>query len=289
MHFAYPSQTFQDWLSQCWCIASGRKLDLEESKWLVGPFGNVDVIGDRYVADLAASEGLEVQKNLPGFGIIDPIESLNLSQKDKGRINPQIVDFYENTIDYEFEVWTQWCQFYRPFAGILASLYSRRLQQLNLPQRPLDTSRGIRSQIYKLVDTSTGRAHYTIWYRHLKSNKEVIYSGIYGTCQIPDGRTCLKVVFPLPRGNATVIMNPHVTEEGALVLTSKGARYGDPGFYFLLTDSKGKHFVRYLPSLQESIEVFVDEEGILRADHILNLRKCKALHLHYRINPIVRS
>lgn len=285
MTFSYPSQRFQDWLSQCWCIATGRRVDPKEIEWLMGPFGNVDVIEDRYVSGIAEREGLVLEKNEPGFGIIDSMDVLEIPPEERSKLHPEIVRFYEHTGDYEFEVWTQWCQFYRPFAGLLTRLYSRRLQQLNLPLTPMDTSRGIRSQIYKLVDPKTDEVRYTVWYRHLKSTQEVIYSGVYGYCRIPDGRTCLKVVFPLPRGNATVIMSVEVGDDGSLTFVSKGKRFGDPGFYFLLTDSKGRHHAKYLPTLQESIRVFVDEEGVLRADHILNLCRSKALHLHYRINP----
>jgi hypothetical protein len=287
MRYSYPSQRLQDWLSQCACIATGRRIEPSKLDWLMGPFGNVDVIEDRYVEDLAKADGLTIEKNLPGMGILDPIDCLDLDQADRARVHPKIIHFYEHTLDYEFEVWTQWGQVYKPFAGLLVQMYSRRLQQLNLPLQPLDTSRGIRSQIYKLVDQG-GHAHHTIWYRHLKSTGEVIYSGIYGSCALPTGEKCLKVVFPLPRGNATVIMRPTVDESGALVLTSKGSQFGDPGFYFLLTNSRGKFYARYLPTLQESIRVFVDDEDVLRADHTLSLRKCKALHIHYRMNPIAQ-
>ena len=53
MHFAYPSQRIQDWLSQQWCILTGRKVDPVDIAWLMGPYGNVDVIEERYVDVLA--------------------------------------------------------------------------------------------------------------------------------------------------------------------------------------------------------------------------------------------
>jgi hypothetical protein len=96
----------------------------------------------------------------------------------------------------------------------------------------------------------------------------------------------MKVVFPLPRGNATVLMGVTVGDDGSLTLLSKGRQIGDPGFYFLLVDAKGQHHVRYLSSMHEYITVFVDDEGVLRADHVLSLYRTKALHLHYRINKI---
>jgi hypothetical protein len=286
MTFAYPSQRLQDWLSQQWCILTGHRFDPIADPWLTGPYGHVDVIEDSYVDALASNEGLVVQKNHAGTGLYDTIDALNVPKTTLDRVKPQVIDFYEHTLNYEFEVWSQWCQFYRPFAGLLARLYSRRLQQLNLPLDPLDTALGIRSQIYKLVDPRTGSTKYTIWYRHLKANGHVIYSGIYSHCKIPDGSTCLKVTFPLPRGNATVVMKIETDDDGGLTLISKGKKLGDPGFYFLLTDSKDRHWVRYIPSFHESIRVYVDREHVLRADHIVNVWASRALHLHYRINPI---
>ena len=256
---------------------------------LMGPYGNVDIIEDKYVELLAAAENLVIKKNEPGCGLLEWIGVLNLSAADVAALRPEIVDFYEHTLDYQLEVWSQWCPFFRPFAGIIARLYSRHLQQLNLPLDPLDTAFGIRSQIYKLADPQSNVTKYTVWYRHLKSNGHVIYSGIYAHCTIPDGRTCVKVVFPLPRGNATVIMSVAVGPNGALKLISKGTRFGDPGFYFLLQDAKGRHWTKHIPSFHESITVYVDEESILRADHILNLWGTKALHLHYKMSPVVTS
>ena len=198
-----------------------------------------------------------------------------------------MIDFYEKTIDYEFEIWSQWCQVFRPFGGLISRLYSRRLQQLNLPLNPLDTAHGLRSQIYKLINPKTNDVKYTIWYRHLKSNEQVIYSGVYSHCKLPNGKTCLKIIFPLPRGNATVIMDICVTKDGAFQLSSKGTRFGDAGFYFLLKDSRDNHWARYIQSFQESITVYVDNEGVMRADHILTLWGVRTLQIHYKISPII--
>jgi len=41
----------------------------------------------------------------------------------------------------------------------------------------------------------------------------------------------VKVVFPMPAGNATVILRPSLERGGGLRLSSRGARFGDAGFY----------------------------------------------------------
>jgi len=142
---------------------------------------------------------------------------------------------------------------------------------------------GAIDQETRLYDPKTGETRHTVWFRVLKATGQVIYSGVYGTCRIPDGRTCVKVVFPLPRGNATVIMAISVGERGDLDLVSSGEGFGSPGFYFLLRDKRGRHFSQYIRSFRERIHVYVDDEDVLRTDHTLTLWKRRVLQLHYKI------
>jgi hypothetical protein len=281
MHYAYPSQRLQDWLSQCWVMFRGQPVDLADVAWLAAPFGDVDVIADTYVERLAADEDLVVERNATA-GLLPSMREL--LGDDARRLDPRVAAFYEHTAEHDLDVWSEWCGAFRPFAVLIHHLYSRRLQQLNLPLRPLDTARGLSSEIIRLCERTTGRPRYTIWFRRLKATGRVIYSGIYMTTTLPDGRRCAKIAFPLPRGNATVVMAPEVDARGALHLVSSGERFGDPGFYFLLRDAKGQHWAQYIRSFREHITVFVDDEDVLRTDHHLSLWRRPALHLHYRID-----
>ncbi len=262
----------------------GRQVDPAELSWLMGPFGDVDVIGDHYVDTLATAENLVVERRARGVGLIESVGDLGLTPEDERRLRAEVAAFYTHTSEHDLDVWSEWSTMFRPFGGLIHWLYSRRLQQLNLPLRPLDTSRGIASEILKLRRPHDGRVAYTVWYRVLKSTGNVIYSGIYSTCRIPDGRTCVKVVFPLPRGNATVVMSVAVGEQGDLCLESHGAAFGSPGFYFLLRDSKGRHWAQYIRTFREKIRVYVDDESVLRADHVLTLWGRRVLQLHYKIS-----
>ena len=82
-----------------------------------------------------------------------------------------------------------------------------------------------------------------------------------------------------------MILRVEVQEDGSLLLVSQGKKFGDPGFYFLLMDAKGQHHAKYIPSFHESLHVYVDHEDVLRTDHVLNMWRCKALHLHYKMMP----
>lgn len=275
-----------DWLTQAWVKISGRKVNPAEAGWLIGPHGDTRLIKDHFINALATSENLEVSKNNPNDGLLATIESFGLSDQEAAKLNPRIIDFYERTSRYNFEAWSQWRWFFYPFGWLVNRLFSKRLQQLNLPLSPLDASLGIKSNILKLNNPRTDNTDYTIWYRTLKSSQDVIYAGIYTTCYLPKiDQQCLKVIFPLPNGNATVIMSINVLADGSLDLRSNGSAFGEPGFYFLLTDGNGNYWSRYLKSMHENIHVYEDSEGVLRTDHNLYLWGRQFLKLHYRINP----
>lgn len=275
----------QDWITQQWVKLTGKRYDPRQAAWLTGPTGDAELINDRFFRDLALREDLAIKESHPGTGLLDSFECLALTPEEKRRIHPRIIDFYECTSNYGFEIWSEWCGFFRPFGWLLSVIFSRRLQQLNLPLRPLDSAKGIQSSIFKLVDKQSGVSKWTVWYRVLKSTGKVIYSGVYTTCVLPNrpGRF-LKVVFPLPNGNATVIMRREVLVNGALKLSSDGRRYGDNGFYFTLVNHQGRHWARFVRSMHEWITVYVDQENILRADHILHFFGMPFLKLHYKMD-----
>lgn len=258
----------------------GRRIDLAEHGWLIGPFGESDAIADDYFASLAQRESLVIERDVRDGGLMRSMH--DLVGADSAHLHPRIRDFYEHTAEHSLEVWSEWSPLFRPFAGIVQRLYSRRLKQLNLPLRPLDTSRGISSEIVYLRD-SAGAIRYSIWFRKLLATGQVIYSGIYMTTRTPAGLPAAKIVFPLPRGNATVVMLPRVLEDGSFELVSEGTRFGDPGFYFLLRDRKGRCWSQFIRAMRERIHVYVDADGDLRTDHTLFVWRAAALRLHYKI------
>lgn len=278
----------QDWTTQLWVKAMGRRVDGPSHDWLLGPIGSTDKIKDTFIEILCKKDKLIVRKNENDFGLTNSVREWDLNTNDYERLNKKVVDFYENTINYNFEMWSSWCGIFYPFGKLLNLIFSRRLQQLNLPLKPLDSSRGIQSNIIKLFPEKSSVASWTIWYRILKSKNDVIYSGVYSTAFLETiKRNCLKVIFPLPNGNATVIMQISVLDDGSLLLESKGRKFGDPGFYFTLTNHKGKYWAKYVKAMHETIKVFEDEEGVLRADHFLKIWGMYFLKLHYKMTKRV--
>jgi hypothetical protein len=124
--------------------------------------------------------------------------------------------------------------------------------------------------------------------RRLVGSGNVLYAGSYALAAVP-GRegACVKVVFPLPNGNAIVLKRPQAHSDGSLSVVSAGRRFGDPGFYFTVRGRGGQVWARYVASMKESIRVYAaqDGEGTIRADHVLTLWGATFLRLHYRLRP----
>lgn len=118
-------------------------------------------------------------------------------------------------------------------ARLLAALFSRRLDQLNVPLTGLETHRGMESRV--LVLRSPQGHEQVAWVRQLLATRRTLYAGSYAVCTLPkSGTACIKVCFPLPNGRAIVIMRPEVHPDGSLSVISDGRAFGDPGFYFVV-------------------------------------------------------
>ena len=122
----------------------------------------------------------------------------------------------------------------------------------------------------------------TIWLRTFKNSEQVVYSGVYETCTIPSGKTCMKAIFPLPNGNATVILNPSVSKKGELILKSSGRKIGDSGFYFLLRDTSGNLWTKYIKSFKDQLIVSSENERV-KAIQTLTFWGFRVLIFEYNI------
>ena len=161
-------------------------------------------------------------------------------------------------------------------------LFSQRINQLNIPTNNIQSSENLTSEIIELVAKNTNEVKYTIWLRKFQSTGKVIYSGIYTTCLLPSGTTCVKAIFPLPKGNATVILKPSVGEKNELILDSSGNKFGDAGFYFLLNDSKGNCWSKYIKSFTDKL-IVSDENEKLKARQTLKLWRLKVARFEYEM------
>tara|TARA_B100000378_G_scaffold39049_1_gene29275 strand:+ start:2216 stop:3091 length:876 start_codon:yes stop_codon:yes gene_type:complete len=281
INIALPTQKLQDWLTQQWVILKGKPVDIATENWLLAPFGNLGVIGENFIEQLAENENLKVQRKTSS-GLLKTINDLSLLEKELERLATEVIDFYEHTAQYQLGFSIRWNPLFKGFGSLVNLLYSNRIQQLYLPTRNLKKDEKISSELIQLVDKQSKRVVYTIWLRTFIDTKKVIYSGIYSTCRLPSGKVCIKAVFPLPQGNATVIMKPSVDDKGALTLDSSGKKFGDAGFYFVLKDKNEKTWATYIQSFQDRLTIHF-RHNKLYAEQRLHLWRQQVLQMNYSI------
>jgi hypothetical protein len=273
-----------DWATQQWVRATGRRILLAQHSWLDGPIGNARIIGKEFFQGYAQEYGLEIVEGAD-CGLLNDFSALAGDSNHLNGVAPAVQDFYEHTSAYDLDAWSEWHGLFRPFGLALAVLFSRRLQQLNIPLSPMDSSRGMSSKVLQMRNRQTGQLVQTAWVRELHATKNVIYAGCYSVCRIPGhANPCVKVVFPLPNGNAIVVMKAESHPDGSLSLTSAGKGFGDPGFYFTVHGRDGKAWARYVRAMQEKITVYPAERNTSRADHVLWIWRKQFLRLHYRMS-----
>lgn len=282
MNLADTMQKFQDWFTQQWVIICGRKINPSENKWLFGTFGEVNGIGEKFIHQLAEKEDLTIIRKSNSKGLLDSISSLNLSENEIKKLPKNVIDFYEKTSEYKLQLNVKWNPIFKIFGYVVNRLFSQRINQLNIPTNNIQSSEDLSSEIIELVAKNTNEVKYTIWLRKFQSTGKVIYSGIYTTCLLPSGITCVKAIFPLPKGNATVILKPSVGEKNELILDSSGNKFGDAGFYFLLNDSKGNCWSKYIKSFTDKL-IVSDENEKLKAKQTLKLWRLKVARFEYEM------
>lgn len=282
MNLAYPTQKIQDWLTQQWVIFRGRRIEPNEVPWLMGPFGYLDVIGEDFIKQLAQKEGLTIGIETRKQGLIPSMEKVNLPACEYLKLSRRIIDFYENTTDYALDFSVKWHPFFKVFGVLVNKVFSNRINQLNIPTRNIKDGELLKSKVITLLDPKSDLVKYTFWFRSVQSSGQVIYSGAYGLSTLPSGKTCIKAVFPLPNGNATVLMAPGVGKNGELMLDSSGKEFGDAGFYFLLKDSKGNYWSQFVRSFRDRLIVSTDQDHI-SAEQTFTLWHRRVLTFNYRI------
>jgi hypothetical protein len=271
-----------DRVTQSWVRLTGREVRFDKHPWLRGPVGDPERIADEWVAREAQRLGGSL---VEGGGLLGSLTLLAGEEFDPSLLAGPVVDFYQNTARWRLEMWSQWCPAAWPFGWLLSAVFARRLQQLALPLRPLDVAQGMDSRVVG-VRGPDGAQLGAAWLRNLRSTGQLVYSGWYGVATVPHRRDpSIRVVFPLPNGSITIFLRPEVGPNGSLILASPLGRFGDDGAYLIVTQPDGHGaWTRRVP-LAERFVVWIDDEGILRTDHALDLWRIPVIRLHYRLEP----
>jgi hypothetical protein len=272
-----------DWVTQRWVRLTGRKISLADAPWLVGPTGSVHGIGPDFFARWGARNGMRVLPPAADDGLVPGLAVLAGAAFDPTGVHARIDDFYAHTAAFDLRIESRWSGPFRFVGWLIASIFARRLAQLNLPLSDRELRGGFESRIVRLGDDE-GRVRHTAWVRTAVETGRPAFVGEYGTTVIPghDG-PCIKVVFPLPNGNAIVVLRPVVDVDGGFSLVSDGKRFGDPGFYFTVLAGEGEVWVRYVRTMKERLSLVVDSEGIT-ASHRFGVFGMPFLELRYAIS-----
>lgn len=259
--------------------AVGRRVDpAGRHAWLDAPLHDGAQVGDAWVAAAARALGGTV---VEGGGLLADMAALDGPGFRAADVHPVVRDFYERTASWRMDVWSAWAAPFRPAGEVVAALFGRRVQQLALPTHPLDVARGMDSRVVAVRDAD-GRQRWAAWLRTLRATGGYVYSGCYTTTTLPGtAQPSVHVSFPLQHGNVQVFLRPWVARDGALRLSSGRGRFGDDGAYVLVRHGDVHHAARV--PLHEEFRVFVDEEGVLRSDHLLRMGSRPMLRLHYRM------
>lgn len=251
----------RDRLTQLWVKRFGQKVSANKHAWIFGP---VDHHLYHHIALCKSVADITHCNIQPATGIIESEASFGFSEKEKKSINPAILDFYTNTACFSMDMCFRWNTVFKPVAFLVSKLFSKRLQQMNIPIiascDPLKTS----SFIVKIKDQQSTEQNF--WVRRLKTADEVIFAGIYSIASTNRKNHLVKVQFPLPNGNATVFLDKKVLANGDLELTSKGSHFGDSGFYFFVKN-KDDYYAKYVKCMHEKLTLKANDNTHIRGEH----------------------
>lgn len=270
-----------DRATRTWWRSVGRRVDpVGAHAWLDAPLHDAAQVGDAWVAASArAMGGVTVEDGTRG--LLPDLAALDGPGFRAADVHAVVRDFYESTARWRMDVWTAWASPFRPAGELVAALFGRRVQQLALPTHPLDVARGMDSRVVAVVDEQ-GRQRWAAWLRTLRATGGYVYSGCYTTTTLPGrAQPSVHVSFPLQHGNVQVFLRPWVARDGSLRLSSGRGRFGQDGAYVLVRHGDVHHAARV--PLHEEFRVFVDDEDVLRTDHLLRWGAAPLLRLHYRM------
>ncbi len=262
----------------------GVKILYDDHPWLKGPIGNPAGIGEGYFLQLGQQQGLHVVKNHNEGLLANFAKDLEGVHFNPDLITPEIVNFYEHTSGYTMDLDIKWKKTAKLLFGLSHTLFTRRYGQMNMPLNdPPDGA--IQSDIYALEEVGDRVPKMTGWVRRNRQTGETVLSGAYSIAKLPNNPDvqCIRVVFPIPCGNATVFLEPRNLEDGAMRLVSKGDQFGDPGLYIVQNETDVSAQVVYLKKFTQELNFTMDSFDRLQAQHSFAFGKRGILELDYAI------
>lgn len=265
----------QDTFTQIWVARFGKKVSLDTDGWIFGPT-NIEMY-----RNISLNNSTVIYNNCsikPAQGIINHVALFNFTTYEANCINPLITEFYTNTVNFNMDIRFNWNKAFKPLAYLVKLLFSKRLQQMNIPIISSDKLLKTNSFIVK-IDENTDNIQ-NFWVRKLLTANQVIFSGIYSVASTNKKQHLVKVQFPLPNGNATIFLEKKVLKDGNLELSSKGLQFGDSGFYFFLKRNNN-YYAKYVKCMHEKLTLTVENQSKINGTHEFYFYGIKFLTIDY--------
>lgn len=233
--------------------------------------------GPHYFERVAAVDEVKSQP----CGLVDSFSIYDREDFKVDRIEPSIRSFYEETYRYVLTVTPNWKSGFR-LGGSFVHWLGVQVGQLSLPIATETPESRVDTRLVPIKDASDGRVDVRGWIRTYTGGNTAMYVAAYST-HTSRAVTYMNIAFPLPGGNLTSVLNiadspDHRVGTGIVLSTlSSQNALGDQGIYFanLLLPLR-------LP-LNESIAVWVNSNGELKARHDMWLWRINFLTLEYDI------
>jgi hypothetical protein len=87
---------------------TGRPVSQEEHPWLDCLAGDTHVIGADFFERLAKRRGWWIRREGASRGLLFRLSLLDGANCSADELSPDVVGFYEETSDYDFDVWSEW-------------------------------------------------------------------------------------------------------------------------------------------------------------------------------------
>ena len=192
---------------------------------------------------------------------------------DCSTLPSNVIDLYENTIDYRLFATVKWHAWFKPFAYIYTFI-SRKTEQINLPfhSKSVEMTGGIDS----LLDNRDGRDNVRVWTRKVAG--ETAFVALYSS-HSSNERTYMNIALPLPFSSMIGILELNQIGD-SLQLTSKkiSSPQSDAGIYLATPVSR----LFALP-IEEDFVVRERDDGSLIAQHKMWIFSIPFLSINYSI------
>jgi hypothetical protein len=244
-------------------------------------------VGTGYVRSLATLLGGTYTPDVADIGIVASLDELAGPSFDPAAVDPLVREFYEHTTRFALDIVPQWRLWVRPGYLLYRTLVARPLGQANVPMSQREAQHGVRSRIDTITGLPGGAATIRGWIRSAADTGEPIYVGIYTTYRRA-GYGYVSVGFPLPQASFTATLAPSARPGAGngqgLVLNSR-SELDQPGHYLTYIDAGSGDLTTFgVRGFAERLDVYVSDDGELRAEHAFWVFGFPFLVLHYRMH-----